>query len=121
MDGSLDDVIWAVIVFTFWVLVLTMFVRVFADMFRRDDLSGVAKAGWVVLIVLLPFLGILGYVIARPAMTEQDRRIAAEELDRRRRLEGYSAADEVAKLAKLRDDREITAEEYAELKSRAML
>ncbi|HEX5949816.1 MAG TPA: SHOCT domain-containing protein [Actinomycetota bacterium] len=121
MDWSIGDVIWSVIVLTFWVLVLSMFVRVFADIWRRDDVSGVAKALWILLIVVLPFVGILIYVIARPAMTEQDRRIAAEELERARRLEGYSAADEVAKLAKLRDEREITAEEYEELRSRAML
>lgn len=92
MDWSLGDVTWSVIAFTFWVLVLVMFVRVFADLWRRDDLSGAAKAAWLALIVVLPFAGILIYVIARPTMTEQDRRIAAEELERERRLEGYSAA-----------------------------
>lgn len=70
---------------------------------------------------MLPFLGILVYVIARPAMTEQDRRQASEQLARRRRLEGYSAADELAKLAKLRDEHEISAQEHEELKARAML
>ncbi|HEU4355876.1 MAG TPA: PLDc N-terminal domain-containing protein, partial [Actinomycetota bacterium] len=63
MDWSLGDLAWSVIVLTFWVLVLIMFVRVFADIFRRDDLSGPAKAGWVLLIVVLPFVGILTYVI----------------------------------------------------------
>lgn len=86
MDWTFGDVIWALIVLTFWVLVLTMFVRVFADIFRREDLTGVAKAAWVLLLVVLPFVGILIYVIARPTMTEQDRRIAAEELKSRAML-----------------------------------
>ncbi|HSD49571.1 MAG TPA: PLDc N-terminal domain-containing protein [Actinomycetota bacterium] len=83
MDWTFGDVIWALVVLTFWVLVLTMFVRVFADILRREDLTGVAKAAWVLLLVVLPFVGILIYVIARPTMTEQDRRIAAEELNSR--------------------------------------
>lgn len=86
MDWTFGDVIWALVVLTFWVLVLTMFVRVFADIFRREDLTGVAKAAWVLLLVVLPFVGILIYVIARPTMTEQDRRIAAEELKSRAML-----------------------------------
>jgi hypothetical protein len=44
------------------------FVRVFSDIFVRDDLSGWAKAGWVLLIVALPFIGILIYLIARPKL-----------------------------------------------------
>lgn len=83
MDWTFGEVIWAVVVLTFWVLVLTMFVRVFADILRREDLTGMAKAAWVLLLVVLPFVGILIYVIARPTMTEQDRRIAAEELNSR--------------------------------------
>ncbi|HET9723802.1 MAG TPA: PLDc N-terminal domain-containing protein [Actinomycetota bacterium] len=83
MDWTFGEVIWAVVVLTFWVLVLTMFVRVFADILRREDLTGMAKAAWVLLLVVLPFVGILIYVITRPTMTEQDRRIAAEELNSR--------------------------------------
>lgn len=86
MDWTFGEVIWAVVVLTFWVLVLTMFVRVFADILRREDLTGMAKAAWVLLLVVLPFVGILIYVITRPTMTEQDRRIAAEELNSRAML-----------------------------------
>jgi predicted membrane channel-forming protein YqfA (hemolysin III family) len=118
---SLGDVLWSMVVFFFWFMLIWMFIMVFGDIFRREDVSGLAKAGWILLIVVLPLLGILIYVIARPRMTEQDRRVASEELARRRRLEGYSAADEVAKIAKLRDEGKISAEEYTELKSRAML
>jgi hypothetical protein len=118
---DLGEVLWAMLAFFFWFMVIWMFITVFADIFRREDLSGWAKAGWIFLIVLLPFLGILIYMIARPRMTEQDRRMMQQAHEQERRASGYSAADEVAKLAGLRDAGEITAEEYEAMKSRAML
>jgi hypothetical protein len=98
-----------------------MFITIFADIFRRDDLSGGAKAGWIILIVLVPFLGILIYMIARPKMTEQDKEMLAAAQEQRRRLQGYSAADEIAKLATLRDEGKITPEEYEAMKAKALL
>jgi predicted membrane channel-forming protein YqfA (hemolysin III family) len=109
------------IVFFFWIMAIWIFISIFADIFRRNDLSGWAKAGWILLLFVLPFLGALIYVIARPKMTEQDREIMMKAQEQQRRLEGYSAADEVAKLAKLRDAGEISAEEYEEMKRKAML
>jgi len=94
---------------------------VFADLFRRNDLSGWAKAGWLLLIFILPFFGILIYLIARPKMTEQDKEDMARMQEAERRVSGYSPADEVAKLSKLRDEGKITAEEYEEMKKRAMM
>lgn len=120
MDWSFGDVLVSMIVFFFWVMAIWIFISIFADIFRRNDMSGWAKAGWILLLFVLPFLGALIYVIARPKMTEQDREIVAKAQEQQRRLEGYSAADEVAKLAKLRDEGEITAEEYQELKRRAL-
>jgi hypothetical protein len=121
MDWSFGDLIWSMIVFFFWFMFIWMFIGVFADIFRRNDLSGAAKAGWIILIVLLPFLGILIYMIVRPRMTEQDREMASEMMERQRRVEGYSSADEIAKLAKLRDEGKISAEEYEKLKAKALL
>jgi uncharacterized membrane protein len=120
VDWGLADFIWSLIVFFFWIALIAMFVMVFADIFRRDDLSGLAKAMWILLLIVFPLISVLIYVIVRPRMTEQDRRIAAEEYEQQR-LETHSAPDEVAKLTKLRDDGEITAEEYERLKARAML
>ena len=57
--------------FFFWFMSIWMFIAVFSDIFRRNDLSGGAKAGSMILIFVLPLLGILIYVIARPKMTEQ--------------------------------------------------
>jgi len=109
------------VVFFFWFMLIWIFIGVFADLFRRNDLSGWAKAGWLLLIFILPFFGILIYLIARPKMTEQDKEMMAVISERERRATGYSAADEVAKLAKLRDEGKITAEEYERLKQQAML
>jgi uncharacterized membrane protein YczE len=120
MEWTFGTVIWSMVVFFFWFLFIWMFISIFADIFRREDLSGWAKAGWIFLIVILPFLGILIYVIARPKMTAQDRRMMAEAEEVQRRVAGYSAADEIAKLGKLRDEGKITAEEYERLKERAL-
>lgn len=117
---NLGEVLWAMLVFLFWFMFIWMFIGVFADIFRREDLSGWGKAGWILLIVVLPFLGILIYMIARPKMTEQDRRMLTEAQEAQRRAAGYSAADEIAKLAKLRDEGQITAEEYERLKTQAL-
>jgi hypothetical protein len=118
---DLGEILWAMLAFFFWFMIIWMFIAVFADVFRRNDLSGGAKAGWIFLFFVLPFLGLLIYMIARPKMTEQDKQMMAEAQEAQRRASGYSAADEVAKLAKLRDAGEITAEQYEEMKQRAMM
>ncbi|GAA1784364.1 SHOCT domain-containing protein [Luedemannella flava] len=120
MDWNFGDVLLAMLAFFFWFLFIWMFIAVFADLFRRDDVSGWGKAGWVVLVVLLPFIGILIYMIARPKMTEQDKRMLTELQEQQRRMAGYSAADEIDKLATLRDAGKITPEEFDRLKARAM-
>jgi hypothetical protein len=107
--------------FFFWFMVIWIFITVFGDIFRRDDLSGWGKAGWILLIFVVPFLGLLIYTIARPRMTEQDRRLAATAAERDRRLSGHSAANEIAKLSQLRDSGELSPEEYERLKSQALL
>ena len=120
-EWTFGSVLWAMVVFFFWFMLIWIFIGVFADLFRRNDLTGWAKAGWLLLIFIVPFIGILIYMIARPKMTEQDKEMMAVISERERRATGYSAADEVAKLAKLRDEGKITAEEYESLKQQAMM
>jgi hypothetical protein len=121
MDWSFGDVLWTMIAFFFWMMAIWIFIAIFGDVFRRRDLSGVAKAGWILLLFALPFIGALIYTSARPRMTEQDR----EDMERigqaQARLDGYSAADEIAKLTKLHEEGSLNAEEYQELKRKAML
>jgi Phospholipase_D-nuclease N-terminal len=118
---DLGDLLWAMLAFLFWFMVIWIFIAAFGDIFRRDDLSAWGKAGWILLIFLVPFLGVLIYVIARPTMTDQDRRLAATAAERERRIAGYSAADEIVKLAQLRDSGELSLQEYERLKSQALL
>ena len=118
---NLGEWLWALLVFFFWFMAIWIFIQIFADIFHRRDLSGAGKAGWIVLIFVLPFLGALIYMIARPKMTEQDREDIARAQETQRRLSGYSPAEELEKLAKLRDAGELTAEEYERLKAQALV
>jgi len=120
-EWSFGSVLWTMLVFFFWVMAIWIFIALFSDIFRRNDLSGGAKAGWLLLIFILPFVGCLIYVIARPKMTEQDRQMIEQAQEAQRRIEGYSAADEIQKLSALRDSGKISAEEYEELKRKAMM
>lgn len=121
LEFTVIDVVESLVVLFFWFMLIWMFIAVFADIFRRNDLSGGAKALWILFIFVVPLIGILIYMIARPKMTEQDKEMIAAAQERERRISGYSPADEVAKLAKLRDEGKITAEEYEQLKQQAMM
>ncbi len=117
---DLGEWLWAMVAFFFWFMAIWIFIQIFADIFHRRDLSGAAKAGWIILLIVLPFLGALIYMIARPKMTEQDREDIQKMQEAQRRVTGYSPAAEIEKLSKLRDAGEISAEEYKRLKERAL-
>jgi hypothetical protein len=120
-DYSFGDFLWTMVVFFFWFMAIWIFIMVFSDIFRRNDIHGWAKAGWIFLIFILPFLGVLIYLIARPKMTAQDKEIMEQAEAERQRIEGYSAADEIAKLAKLHEAGTLSDEEFEALKQRAMI
>jgi Phospholipase_D-nuclease N-terminal len=69
-DFTLGNLLVGLIAFFFLFLAIWMFIAVFADIFTRPDLSGWGKAGWVLLIFIIPVIGILIYLIARPPETE---------------------------------------------------
>ncbi|HEY7282234.1 MAG TPA: SHOCT domain-containing protein [Actinomycetota bacterium] len=119
-DWTFGSVLWAMLVFFFWFIFIWMFIAVFADIFRRNDIHGWAKAGWIVLIVILPLLGILIYMIARPKMTAQDKEMMDQYQETQRRASGYSAADEIAKAQELKASGAITDEEFEAMKQRAL-
>ena len=54
---QLGDVLLTMVAFFFWVMAIWIFISIFGDIFRRDDLTGLAKAGWILLIFVIPFLG----------------------------------------------------------------
>lgn len=121
MDWSFGDVLWTMLAFFFWMMAIWIFIAIFGDIFRRRDISGWAKGGWILLLFAVPFLGALIYTIARPKMTEQDREDILRVEETQRRMDGYSSADEIAKLAQLRDTGEISHDEYEDLKRRALV
>jgi uncharacterized membrane protein len=118
---TFGEMLWTMLVFFFWMMAIWIFISLFADIFRRNDIGGWAKAGWILLLFILPFIGALIYMIARPKMTEQDKEILEKQAEAQRRVAGYSAADEIDKLTKLRDSGAITAEEFEEMKRKAMI
>jgi hypothetical protein len=120
-EWSFGNVLWAMLVFFFWFMAIWIFITIFADIFRRNDLSGWGKAGWILLIFIVPFLGALIYLIARPKMTAQDKEMMDKAEEAQRRISGYSAADEIEKLVKLRDSGAISPEEFEEMKRKATM
>jgi hypothetical protein len=74
-DFPFLDVMWTMFIFFAWVIWIYLLIMVFADVFRRHDLTGWAKAGWTLFVIVLPLIGVLVYMIARPAM--EDRSLVA--------------------------------------------
>ncbi len=118
---TFGEFLWGMIVFFFLFMAIWIFIQIFADIFRRENLTGWGKAGWILLIFIVPFIGALIYMIARPKNTEQDKRDAERAMEAQRRMSGQSSADEIAKAAKLRDEGTISAEEYESIKKRALM
>ncbi|HEX5468400.1 MAG TPA: PLDc N-terminal domain-containing protein [Gaiellaceae bacterium] len=119
-DTTFLDVFWWMIVMFFWVMAIWIFVALIGDIFRRDDLSGWGKAGWMILLVCLPFIGALAYIIARPKVTAGDVRMITEAEAAQRAVAGVSTADELAKLSQLRGEGVLSEQEYETLKRKAM-
>ena len=74
-DFPFLDVMWTMFIFFAWVIWIYLLIMVFADVFRRHDLTGWAKSGWTLFVIVLPLIGVLVYMIARPAM--EDRSLVA--------------------------------------------
>lgn len=98
----------------FWILI-----RVLMDLFRRKDLSGVAKVLWVIFLVVLPYLGIFAYLLTQGwSMEERDIDQAKQMREHLREAVGFSVADELTKLGNLRDSGAITEDEYKKLRAK---
>ena len=119
MGGLLDWVL-AMVYFFFLVMAFWIFVSCFMDLFRRDDLSGGMKAVWFIVLFWLPFFGCLAYMITRPKVTMTDVRSLAAAEAATKAVQGVSTADELAKLAQLRDAGAITVPEYDKLKAKLL-
>jgi hypothetical protein len=125
-DYPFLDVFWTMIIFFAWVCWIMLVFRVFADIFRRHDSSGWTKAAWTVLVIVLPFLGVLIYLIANGrGMTDRDiersQAAQAEFDDRVKSAAGSSGpAAEIDKAKRLLDDGAIDRTEYDALKAKAL-
>jgi hypothetical protein len=123
-DYPFMDVLWSMIIFFFWVIWIWIVVTVLIDIFRRHDIGGWAKAAWVVFVVILPWLGVLIYLIAQhDGMRE--RRIK-EVQAQRAAFDDYvrdaagGSADQIARAKELLDAGTITQEEFDSLKAKAL-
>jgi putative oligomerization/nucleic acid binding protein/phospholipase D-like protein len=123
---TFGDVMWTMFVFFAWILFFWMLFGVFGDLFGRHDISGWAKAGWTVFVIILPFLGIFVYLISQgKGMGEraQDRAKAQQaQVDDYVRSVAASGSptEEIAKGKELFDSGAITQAEFDQLKAKAL-
>jgi hypothetical protein len=123
---TFGDVMWTMFVFFAWILFFWMLFGVFGDLFGRHDISGWAKAGWTLFVIILPFLGIFVYLISQgKAMGEraQERARAQQaQVDDYVRTVAASGSptEEIAKGKELFDSGAITQAEFDQLKAKAL-
>ena len=114
------DIIWSMIFFYFVFMVIWVWVSVIGDIFRRNDMSGVSKAIWIIAVIFLPLLGCLIYLITRPKVTAQDVQIMTQADAAAKAAAGVSSADQIEKLNQLLASGAITQPEYETLKAKAI-
>jgi uncharacterized membrane protein len=107
-----------IFVFVLW---LWLLITVIGDLFRRHDTSGVAKAIWVIALVVFPYLGVFIYLITQSrGMAERNVQRAQQAREELRHVVGFSVADEIEKLDRLKTAGSITEEEYTRLRARVV-
>jgi hypothetical protein len=125
-DYPFLDLMWTMLVFFLWVMWFWLLFTVWFDIFRRHDLSGLGKAGWLILTIVLPFLGVFIYVITQnEGMTQRnvDRARAQQaQFDTyvRDTAGGGGATAEIERAKKLLDSGAITQAEFDALKQKAL-
>ncbi|WP_374546451.1 PLDc N-terminal domain-containing protein [Rhodoblastus sp.] len=105
-----------IFLFIMWIWIL---INVISDLFRRHDVSGWIKAIWIIALIFAPLLGVLAYLIFQGrGMAERRLQDVKQARDDMRRFVGFSVADELAKLDKLKETNAISADEYARMRAR---
>jgi hypothetical protein len=115
-DVSFWEVVWWLVAAFFWVLAIWVFIAIFGDIFRRRDIGGWGKAGWIFLIFIVPFLGALIYMIARPRPTDAEIRAFTTP-------HGggpVMGTQDIAQAYELYKQGALTEQEYNEIKARAI-
>jgi divalent metal cation (Fe/Co/Zn/Cd) transporter len=122
------QVLWSFLVFFFWIIWIWLAITVFVDIFRSHDLSGIAKALWVLVVVLIPYLGVFLYLLIRGGKMHERAVEAAKQQDQAFRQyvrgaagdSGRSPADELSHLAELKDRGVISNDEFERLKAKTV-
>ena len=103
----------------FFIVWLWLFITVASDLFRRHDISGWVKAMWVIGWIVLPYIFVLAYLIFQGrGMAERNSQQARQARDDLRNAVGFSAADEIEKLGRLKQAGSISDAEFARLRAR---
>jgi predicted PurR-regulated permease PerM len=119
-------VFWSIFIFFLWVIWIWILIWIFMDIFRSRDLSGGAKALWILLVLFLPMIGVLVYLIARGGKMHQHAVQDAQQQDQAARAYIREAArpetsgEQLAKLADLRDKGVLTPEEFEREKAKVL-
>ena len=123
-DYPFMDVLWSMIIFFFWVIWIWIVITVLMDVFRRHDIGGWAKAAWVIFVVVLPWVGVLIYLIVEhDGMRERSMKQAQaekREFDEYVRDAAGGSAAEIARAKELLDSGALTPEEFERIKAKAL-
>jgi Short C-terminal domain/Phospholipase_D-nuclease N-terminal len=121
------QVFWSMLWFFLFFIWIWLLIVVFGDIFRSDDLSGWGKALWCIFIIVVPYLGVFAYLIARGHKMQEHtiREAQAQDAAMRQYVQnvagsGGGAADEIARLADLRDRGVISEAEFQQAKAKAI-
>jgi hypothetical protein len=124
---SFGEFLWSILIFYLIFVYFMMLFRVIMDVFRRDDLSGWGKAGWFLLLLIFPLLGVLIYVIAyggsmvrRDVAGAQQAQVAQDAYIRQVAGSTPDPATQIAKAKDLADSGAITAQEFESIKAKAL-
>ena len=118
--GVGEFLLWLVWIFLF-VIWFWLLITIFADLFRRHDISGWVKAIWIIFVIVLPFLGILIYLITQShGIAERNVKQAQAEQEQLRQIVGTSSADELVKLDQLKASGSITDDEYQKMRAKVI-
>ncbi len=120
------DILWTMIEFFLFFLWIWLLIVIFSDIFRSHDMGGLAKALWVIFVIILPFLGVLIYLIARGGSMQE--RAATQAAQQQKAFDSYvkqaagssSSVDELAKLADLKAKGVITDAEFDAQKAKLL-
>jgi Short C-terminal domain/Phospholipase_D-nuclease N-terminal len=125
-DYPFLEIVSTMLIFFLWITWFWMLITVFGDIFRRDDLSGLGKTGWLILTIVLPFLGVFIYLITQG--DEMAKRNVAQAQAQQAQFNDYvretagsgGAAAEIEKAKQLRDSGAITDAEFEAIKAKAL-